>query len=289
VGPGRQGQPPVLPGRRLGRRGRQHRRRDDLLQLRRLRQIRDPRRRRGLHRLQHRAGGPGAGRRRGDDRLGLGDHQGRRADDAWPWSAAPQATSRAGRPVPRHEGGRRRRQEGQQMSAPTIRSGFRRRGRRPLVEAGMVVGLGTGSTAAWFVKALARASWTSGACRPRKPPPTWPASLGLRWRAGRDQVDRPDRRRRRRDRPGPVADQGRRRGPAAREAGLGGLQALRGHRRRRQEGEALGKFPLPIEVVAFGHVHTGHRMADDRRPFEIAAWRLRMAERRRRRSPTAAT
>jgi bifunctional UDP-N-acetylglucosamine pyrophosphorylase/glucosamine-1-phosphate N-acetyltransferase len=49
---GGQGQPPQLSGRRRGRGGRQHRRRHDLLQLRRLRQVRDPDRRGRLHRLQ---------------------------------------------------------------------------------------------------------------------------------------------------------------------------------------------------------------------------------------------
>jgi ribose 5-phosphate isomerase A len=41
----------------------------------------------------------------------------------------------------------------------------------------------------------------------------------------------------------------------------------------------LGKFPLPIEVVRFGHVHTGHRLADIAAEFELLPPRLRMADR----------
>ena len=42
---------------------------------------------------------------------------------------------------------------------------------------------------------------------------------------------------------------------------------------------ALGKFPLPIEVVRFGHVHTGHRLADIAAEFDLPPPRLRTAER----------
>jgi ribose 5-phosphate isomerase A len=41
----------------------------------------------------------------------------------------------------------------------------------------------------------------------------------------------------------------------------------------------LGKFPLPIEVVRFGHVHTGHRLADIAAEFDLLPPRLRMADR----------
>ena len=41
----------------------------------------------------------------------------------------------------------------------------------------------------------------------------------------------------------------------------------------------LGRFPLPIEVVRFGHVHTGQRLADIAAEFELQPPRLRKAER----------
>jgi ribose 5-phosphate isomerase A len=43
--------------------------------------------------------------------------------------------------------------------------------------------------------------------------------------------------------------------------------------------DVLGKFKLPIEVVRFGHVHTGHRLADIAAEFDLPPPRLRMAER----------
>ena len=42
---------------------------------------------------------------------------------------------------------------------------------------------------------------------------------------------------------------------------------------------ALGKFPLPIEVVRFGHLHTGQRLADIAAEFDLLPPRLRMADR----------
>jgi bifunctional UDP-N-acetylglucosamine pyrophosphorylase/glucosamine-1-phosphate N-acetyltransferase len=74
-GQGRQGQPPGLSGRRLGGAG-QHRRRDDLLQLRRLLQSPTPTWARGLRRLELLAGGAGDHRRGGLCRLRLGGDQG---------------------------------------------------------------------------------------------------------------------------------------------------------------------------------------------------------------------
>ena len=43
--------------------------------------------------------------------------------------------------------------------------------------------------------------------------------------------------------------------------------------------KTLGKFPLPIEVVRFGHVHTGQKLADIAAEFELQPPRLRKAER----------
>ncbi len=45
------------------------------------------------------------------------------------------------------------------------------------VEAGMVVGLGTGSTAAWFVKALAARNLPDAVSRRPSARPTWRANL----------------------------------------------------------------------------------------------------------------
>ena len=43
--------------------------------------------------------------------------------------------------------------------------------------------------------------------------------------------------------------------------------------------DVLGKFPLPIEVVRFGHVHTGRRLADIAAEFDLPPPRLRQADR----------
>ncbi|MFZ4608135.1 MAG: ribose-5-phosphate isomerase A, partial [Caulobacter sp.] len=43
--------------------------------------------------------------------------------------------------------------------------------------------------------------------------------------------------------------------------------------------KVLGQFPLPIEVVRFGHPHTGRRLADIAAEFELPPPRLRTAER----------
>jgi ribose 5-phosphate isomerase A len=43
--------------------------------------------------------------------------------------------------------------------------------------------------------------------------------------------------------------------------------------------KTLGKFPLPIEVVRFGHIHTGQRLADIAAEFELPPPRLRRSDR----------
>ncbi|MFW1373619.1 ribose-5-phosphate isomerase A, partial [Vibrio parahaemolyticus] len=40
----------------------------------------------------------------------------------------------------------------------------------------------------------------------------------------------------------------------------------------------LGRFPLPIEVVRFGHVHTANQIADVLTDFGLAPARLRMKD-----------
>ena len=121
----------------------------------------------------------------------------------------------------------------------------------------MTVGLGTGSTAASSSPPLACDAERTGDLRGDlrgTADLARSAELRLVDLDARVRRHRPHRRRRRRDRARPGPDQGRRRGAAAREAGVGGVAPLRGDRRRRQAGRpGFGRFPLPIEVVAFGH------------------------------------
>ncbi len=175
-----------------------------------------------------RAGGAGDGRGGRLHRLRLGDHQGRAARRPGAWPRGRRSRSPAGRRAFR-EAMRRKKKAAKVANerAPTTRSGPPARPPPPWWRA-----------AWWWAWAPARPPpGSSSALAARKldivrradlarRPPTWPrawaCALG---ELGDGQGHRPDRRRRRRDRPGPVADQGRRRGPAAREAGLGGLAA----------------------------------------------------------------
>ncbi len=150
-----------------------------------------------------------------------------------------------------------------------------------LVEAGMVVGPGHGLDGGLVRQGPGRAQgWTSGACRLPRPPPTWPASWASRWRPwttcksidltvdGADEV-----------------------GPGLSLIKGGGAALLReklvweASKRcvviadAAKKVDHLGKFPLPIEVVRFGHVHTGHRLADIAAEFDLLPPRLRMADR----------
>ena len=133
-----------------------------------------------------------------------------------------------------------------------------------LVRPGMIVGLGTGSTAAWFIRALAalglagvRGVATSQATA------TLAASLGLEL-AELDAVDMIDL----------TIDGADEIGPGLSLIKGGGAALLReklvweasrhcvviadaAKRVRR-----LGAFPLPIEVVAFGHTKTALRLCD---------------------------
>ena len=96
----RQGQSPELHRRRAGRRRHQHRRGNDHLQLRRLRQIQDRHRRGRLHRLQFGAGRAGQDRRRRLCRLRLGGHQGRRSRRARRRARPADGQARLGEGVP---------------------------------------------------------------------------------------------------------------------------------------------------------------------------------------------
>ena len=132
------------------------------------------------------------------------------------------------------------------------------------VEAGMVVGLGTGSTAAWFVKALAARGLSGLRCVPTSDRTADLArELGLPLSTLEDtpRIDL-------------TVDGADEIGPGLALIKGGGAALLR----EKLVWEAsdrciviadaakvvpvLGAFPLPIEVVAFGHKTTANRLAD---------------------------
>lgn len=132
------------------------------------------------------------------------------------------------------------------------------------VEAGMVVGLGTGSTAAWFVKALAARNLSGLRCVPTSEKTADLArELGLPLSTLEDtpRIDL-------------TVDGADEVGPGLALIKGGGAALLR--EKLVWEASArciviadhakvvpvLGTFPLPIEVVAFGHKTTGNRIAD---------------------------
>ena len=149
-----------------------------------------------------------------------------------------------------------------------------------LVKDGMVVGLGTGSTAVCFVRALGERKLDIVGVPTSESTARLAAGLGIR-----------------------LGELGETRGidltvDGADEIGPG-LALIKGAGgallREKLVWEAskscvviadaakhvktLGKFPLPIEVVRFGHVHTGQRLADIAAEFELLPPRLRRAER----------
>ena len=132
------------------------------------------------------------------------------------------------------------------------------------VEAGMVVGLGTGSTAAWFVKALAARNLSGLRCVPTSEKTADLArELGLTLSSLEDtpRIDL-------------TVDGADEIGPGLALIKGGGAALLR--EKLVWEASArciciadaakvvkvLGAFPLPIEVVAFGHKTTANRIAD---------------------------
>jgi ribose 5-phosphate isomerase A len=150
-----------------------------------------------------------------------------------------------------------------------------------LVEAGMVVGLGTGSTAAWFVKALA-ARGLAGI----RGVPTSEATAELARSLGialltLDEAKSIDL----------TVDGADEIGPGLSLIKGGGAALLReklvweASKRSVVIADAakvvpvLGKFALPIEVVAFGHPHTQARICDALAECDIGiAPRLRMKD-----------
>lgn len=151
-----------------------------------------------------------------------------------------------------------------------------------LVEPGMAVGLGTGSTAAWFVKALAARGLKDLRCVP-----TSEATADLARDLGLPLATLEDVRRL--DLTVDGADEV---GPGLALIKGGGAALLREKlvweasdrcvviADAAKRVEALGRFPLPIEVVAFGHKTTANRIADVLVEHEIMTpARLRTAER----------
>jgi ribose 5-phosphate isomerase A len=149
-----------------------------------------------------------------------------------------------------------------------------------LVENGMVVGLGTGSTAAWFVRALAARGLDITCVATSTATADLAGSLGMK-----------------------LADLGETReidltidgadeiGPGLSLIKGGGAALLReklvweASRRcvvvadAAKRVETLGKFPLPIEVVAFGHKTTSLRICDALAEFDLGIPpRLRMKD-----------
>ncbi|PLR28785.1 ribose 5-phosphate isomerase A [Caulobacter zeae] len=149
-----------------------------------------------------------------------------------------------------------------------------------LVEPGMVVGLGTGSTAAWFVKALAARKLDVRGVPTSEATASLARELGIPL-ATLDDVMSIDL----------TVDGADEIGPGLSLIKGGGAALLReklvweASKRcvviadAAKHVKVLGKFPLPIEVVRFGHPHTGRRLADIAAEFDLPPPRLRMADR----------
>jgi ribose 5-phosphate isomerase A len=149
-----------------------------------------------------------------------------------------------------------------------------------LVESGMVVGLGTGSTAVWFVRALAARKLDVLCVATSRSTQTLGEELGLRF--GELGETRPI------DLTVDGADEI---GPGLSLIKGGGAALLReklvweASKRcvviadAAKQVKTLGKYPLPIEVVAFGHKTTSLRICDALADSDIGiAPRLRMKD-----------
>ncbi|MDP3745755.1 MAG: ribose-5-phosphate isomerase RpiA [Phenylobacterium sp.] len=149
-----------------------------------------------------------------------------------------------------------------------------------LVESGMVVGLGTGSTAAWFVKAVAARGLDIVGVPTSVATAELAASLGIKL-AELGQVKSIDL----------TVDGADEIGPALSLIKGGGAALLReklvweASKRcvviadAAKRVKLLGQFPLPIEVVAFGHETTALRICDALAESDLGvAPRLRLKE-----------
>ena len=149
-----------------------------------------------------------------------------------------------------------------------------------LVDSGMVVGLGTGSTAVWFVKALAARKLDIRCVPTSEATASLARELGIALVA-LDDVKSIDL----------TVDGADEIGPGLSLIKGGGAALLReklvweASKRcvviadAAKHVKTLGRFPLPIEVVRFGHLHTGQRLADIAAEFDLLPPRLRMADR----------
>lgn len=132
-----------------------------------------------------------------------------------------------------------------------------------LVERGMIVGLGTGSTAAWFVRALAERKLNVIGVPTSQATADLAESLGMRI-ANLGDTKTIDL----------TVDGADEIGPGLSLIKGGGAALLREKLVWEASGrcvviadaakrvQMLGKFPLPIEVVAFGHKSTADRICD---------------------------
>ena len=149
-----------------------------------------------------------------------------------------------------------------------------------LVQSGMIVGLGTGSTAAWFVRALAERKLDIIGVPTSLATAELATNLGITVKQ-LDEVRTIDL----------TVDGADEIGPALSLIKGGGAALLReklvweASRRciviadAAKQVSVLGRFPLPIEVVAFGHLTTMARLCDVLSEFEIGiAPRLRLRD-----------
>ena len=181
--------------------------------------------------------------------------------------------------VPRAQAGRAR-GEGQAVSSADEQKRAAGEAAAAMVETGMVVGLGTGSTAAWFVKALGARRLDIACVATSQVTADLAKSLGMTVRElgetrtidltvdGADEIG-----------PGLSLIKG------AGAALLREKLVWEASRRCVVIADAakpvttLGKFPLPIEVVAFGHKITALRICDVLSEFEITMMpRLRVKD-----------
>jgi ribose 5-phosphate isomerase A len=166
------------------------------------------------------------------------------------------------------------------MSDPDVQKRAAGEAAAALVEAGMVVGLGTGSTAAWFVRALAERGLDIVGVPTSQATDDLARSLGIRT-AQLGETKEIDL----------TVDGADEIGPGLSLIKGGGAALLReklvweASKRcvviadAAKRVNTLGKFPLPIEVVAYGHQITALRICDALAECDIGvAPRLRLKD-----------
>lgn len=158
------------------------------------------------------------------------------------------------------------------MSSPEAQKRAAGEAAAALVEPGMTVGLGTGSTAIWFVKALAARGFAARCVATSQATADLAGSLGLKL-AALDEVQAIDL----------TVDGADEIGPGLSLIKGGGGALLREKlvwqasdrcvviADHSKTVETLGRFPLPIEVVEFGAEHTVRRIRSVLEPQGIDA------------------